>query len=373
MPRDERNILEALPDGLLIVDAHGKIDWANGEACRILGCSADVLAGAEVERLLGPQHAISRLTRVTLESRRPAVQDEVGVETLDQPTLSVDVSVAPLDDAEARPPGAVVVLRDRTIRDSLRELVDERDRLDTYGQIAAGIAHEVKNPLGGIRGAAELLQLWSSEDRAKESASLIVREVDRISNLVEELMVFARGDELNESEVNLHFVLDGVLDLLVHDPLANQLEIERFYDPSIPEFLADPDRLTQVFLNLCRNAAQAMEESGGTLTITTRMSLDRRIAVESGLRVPAIVIAISDTGPGIPGDVLEKLDTPFFTTKSRGTGLGLAVSRHWVARHSGTLRIASQPGQGTTVRVALPLRRRRRDARPRPSPDRAEE
>jgi two-component system nitrogen regulation sensor histidine kinase GlnL len=273
--------------------------------------------------------------------------------------LVVDVTTSPLDDDERNTVGALIVLRDRTIRSSLREMVSQRERLDSYGQIAAGIAHEVKNPLGGIRGAAELLQLWAKDDRGRDTAALIVREVDRISSLVEELMVFARGEELHESEVNLHFILDGVLDLLGHDPAFEQLEVERFYDPSIPEFLADADRLTQVFLNLCRNAAQAMEDGGGNLTITTRMSLDRRIATRDGRRVPAVIVAVSDTGPGIPGDVLERLDTPFFTTKNRGTGLGLAVSRHWVSQHGGTLRIASQPGQGTTVRVALPLRRKK--------------
>jgi len=359
--KDRQNILDALPDGVVVVDAEGIVDWANGEACRILGHSAEVLSGVELGEVLGPDHPVARLTRSVLETGRPAAEDDVRLEGRRTGRLDVDLSIAPLDDDERRPIGAVVVLHDRTIRNSLREMVDQRERLDSYGQIAAGIAHEVKNPLGGIRGAAELLQLWAKDDRARDTASLIVREVDRISSLVEELMVFARGEELHPSEINVHFVLDGVLDLLRHDPVSERLEIERFYDPSIPEFLADADRLTQIFLNLCRNAAQSMEETGGTLTITTRMSLDRRIAIPGGRRVPAVVVAISDTGPGISGDVLERLDTPFFTTKSRGTGLGLAVSRHWVNEHGGTLRIASQPGQGTTVRVALPLRRRSRE------------
>jgi len=359
--KDRQNILDALPDGVVVVDAEGIVDWANGEACRVLGRSAEVLSGVELGEVLGPDHPVARLTRSVLETGRPAAEDDVRLEGRRTGRLDVDLSIAPLDDDERRPIGAVVVLHDRTIRNSLREMVDQRERLDSYGQIAAGIAHEVKNPLGGIRGAAELLQLWAKDDRARDTASLIVREVDRISSLVEELMVFARGEELHPSEINVHFVLDGVLDLLRHDPVSERLEIERFYDPSIPEFLADADRLTQIFLNLCRNAAQSMEETGGTLTITTRMSLDRRIAIPGGRRVPAVVVAISDTGPGISGDVLERLDTPFFTTKSRGTGLGLAVSRHWVNEHGGTLRIASQPGQGTTVRVALPLRRRSRE------------
>jgi two-component system nitrogen regulation sensor histidine kinase GlnL len=354
---DPANILQALPDGVVALGPDGRVDWVNAEACRLLEQSSDVLIGGDLGRLLGAEHPVARLARTAIERGRPAVQDEVPLERRRGESVVVDLTVTPLDDDERQNLGALLVLRDRTIRSSLREMVSQRERLDSYGQIAAGIAHEVKNPLGGIRGAAELLQLWAKDDRGRETAGLIVREVDRIASLVEELMVFARGEELHESEVNVHFILDGVLDLLSHDPLAEQLEIERFYDPSIPEFLADADRLTQVFLNLCRNAAQAMETGGGHLTITTRMSLDRRIAIADGRRVPAVVIAVSDTGPGIPGDVLERLDTPFFTTKSSGTGLGLAVSRHWVTQHGGSLRVASQPGQGTTVRVSLPLRR----------------
>jgi signal transduction histidine kinase len=114
--------------------------------------------------------------------------------------------------------------------------------------------------------------------------------------------------------------------------------------------------LTQVFLNLARNALQAMEGRPGRLTITTRMLLDHRLTSEDGKALPAIVVEVADTGPGIPAEVLDELGTPFFTTRPGGTGLGLALSRNWVARHGGALRIDSRPGEGTRVRVELPLR-----------------
>jgi two-component system nitrogen regulation sensor histidine kinase GlnL len=251
----------------------------------------------------------------------------------------------------------VLVLRDRTIQQSLQEMVTERERLTAFGRIAAGIAHEVKNPLGGIRGAAELLALRAGDAKARETAELIVREVDRISTLVEDLMVFARGEKLELAPVNLHRVLDDVLDLLAHDPLGASAKVERRYDPSLPDVLADGDRLTQVFLNLARNALQALEGRGGTLRITTRLSLDRRLVTDEGKLVPAVVIEFHDDGPGIPEAVLHELATPFFTTRASGHGLGLALSRHWISRHGGTLRITSAPGEGTTVKVSLPLRR----------------
>jgi two-component system nitrogen regulation sensor histidine kinase GlnL len=184
-----------------------------------------------------------------------------------------------------------------------------------------------------------------------------VREADRITRLVDELGVFARGDELRLAPTNVHRVLDGVLELVSHDPLARGVAFERAFDPSIPELLADADRLSQVFLNLVRNALQAMAESGGRVTVTTRMTLDHRIALESGRTLPTLAIFIDDTGRGMDADELRQATTPFFTTRTGGTGLGLALAEYWVARHRGSLHLESEKGAGTRVRITLPVRR----------------
>jgi two-component system nitrogen regulation sensor histidine kinase GlnL len=356
--RDLQSVLDAVLEGIVVLDESGAVERLNSEACRILETSAETVAGTQVEDLFGATHTVARLARGVLETGRPAIEDEVLLERRVEGDLQVDVAVSPLDTPDRRLCGVVLMLRDRTVANSLRQLVDDREQLTSYGHIAAGIAHEVKNPLGGIRGAAELLESWSDDDRGRRTSAMIVREVDRISALVEELMVFARGDEIAAEPLNLHFVIDQVLELLALDPLSEKVDVERFYDPSIPDFLGDSDRLHQVFLNLGRNALQAMEAGGGALTISTRMSLDQRLSDDAGHSVPTVVVAVSDTGAGIPRDILDRLATPFFTTRPKGTGLGLAVSRHWVARHGGALRITSQPGEGTTARVLLPLRRK---------------
>ena len=263
-------------------------------------------------------------------SRRPAIDNGVSLARRFAGPLEVDVAVSPLGEEDRETGGVVLTLRDRTIGNSMRAELFQREQLHSYGQIAAGIAHEVKNPLGGIRGAAELLARRVPGQRDQETAALIVREVDRIATLVDELMVFARGDELKLERLNLHRVIDGVLDLLAADPLARDTEWRRIYDPSIPELEADPGRLTQVLLNLTRNAIQAMGEAGGVLSIRTRMTLEHRLLGPDGRPEPTVSISLSDTGPGIPEEILARLATPFFTTKPDGTGLGLAVSRHWV-------------------------------------------
>jgi two-component system nitrogen regulation sensor histidine kinase GlnL len=247
------------------------------------------------------------------------------------------------------------VLRDRTIGNTLREEASQLEQLARYGQIAAGIAHEVKNPLGGIRGAAELLEQRADDERTRRTAQVIVREVDRITGLVDELMVFARGEAVRFAPVNLHRLIDEVLELVASEPLAATVTFERVFDPSIPEIAADAARLTQVFLNLVRNAVQALDGSGGRLEITTRVKLQHRLIGTDGRPVPTIEVVFRDDGPGISPEILDRLATPFFTTKSDGTGLGLAVSRHWLSLHGGRLAIESNPTGGACFRITLPL------------------
>jgi two-component system nitrogen regulation sensor histidine kinase GlnL len=308
-----------------------------------------------VERLMGADHALARLTRDVLASGRTAIEAEQHLELRFDADLLVDLAASPLQGQDREIEGVVLVLRDRTIQADLEERVSDRERLDTFGRIAAGIAHEVKNPLGGIRGAAEILASRASDAKAIDAAEMIVREVDRITALVDDLMVFSRGDELKLADANIHRMLDDVLDLLVMDPLATKIELRRTYDPSIPDLRCDVDRLAQVFLNLTRTALQAMEKDGGELSIRTRMALEHRLISSSGAGMPTVVVEVIDTGPGIAAETLGKLSTPFFTTRAGGTGLGLAVSKHWIARHGGALKLESAPGAGMKVRVALPL------------------
>jgi len=360
MSRDLSGVLDSVLAGIVVLDREGTVELANAAACRILEQSAQTIVGRPVEAVLGAEHALASLARSVQTSGRSAAMDETEVERRFDRNLTVDVAAAPLFDDAGQQDGVVLFLRDSTIQRSLQEVVNERESLSVFGSIAAGVAHEVKNPLGGIRGAAELLAARANDGKTIDAAALIVREVDRISALVDDLMLFTQGETVRLAPVNLHRVLDDVLDLLALDPISEGVELRRLYDPSIPDVLVDADRLTQVFLNLCRNAYQAMEGRGGRLTITTGMPLERRITTPEGEHFPALRVEIADSGPGVEAEVLDKLATPFFTTRVGGTGLGLALSRHWLARHDGTLRIESQPGEGTRVQVELPLRRESR-------------
>jgi two-component system nitrogen regulation sensor histidine kinase GlnL len=365
--RDLKDVLEAVLDGVVVVDREGRVEFVNGEASRMLETSAEFAAGLPLARVAGP--AFAALVCSVLELGRPAVQDDRVLARRFSPDLILDVAAAPLWGDGRVISGVVLALRDRTIHRSLAERAAERERLSAYGTIASGIAHEVKNPLGGIRGAAEILASRTSDEKSRDAAALIVREVDRIRSLVDDLLVFDQRDALRLAPTNIHRVLDDVLELLSMDPLAAGVKLERSFDPSIPDLCADPDRLTQVFLNLGRNALQALDaasraqraegerspSSEGTLLIETRMALEQRLPSARGASLPTVAVTVADDGPGIEPEVFEQLSTPFFTTRAGGTGLGLAVSRHWVARHGGALRLESEPGSGTRARVFLPI------------------
>jgi two-component system nitrogen regulation sensor histidine kinase GlnL len=357
MPTDLSNVLEAIQAGVVVLDAEGVVGDLNTAASRMLELSDTTAAGQPLHGVLGATHPVVTLVDGVLRSASSAQTSDVTIERRRNPDLLLDAAVSPLYDGHGDPSGAVLVLRDRSFQKRLQELEAERERYDSFGRIAAGLAHEVKNPLGGIRGAAELLAHRARDDKTRETSQLIVREVGRIAALVDDFMVFARGDVLDLQPTNIHEVLDGVLAVLQQDPVAAGTEIERRFDPSLPEILADGNRLTQVFLNLTLNACQAMEKEGGRMVLSTRMTLDHRITTPEGRRVPTLAVWLEDTGPGMPEDVLREATTPFYTTRVGGTGLGLAVAEYWVSQHGGALRLESKVGQGTRALVTLPLRR----------------
>ncbi len=349
-------ILDALRDGILVTNTNAEIEFVNTEACRILEVSPEQVMGISLETILGSEHIATTLVHSVIDTGRSAGASEQIVERRFGDDMLVQITVTPLLDARARMLGVVLALSDESMKSSLQRVAAEKERLTAFGGIASGIAHEVRNPLGGIRGAAELLGMQASDAKSKATAALIVREVDRITTLVDDLMVFARTDALQLELLNLHRVLDDVLELLAHDSLSRGMTLKRVYDPSLPEFLADRARLTQVFHNLCRNALQAMQNAPGTLTVTTRLGFHHHISKE-GKRLAMVEIEIHNTGAYISEEMLEHVLTPFFTTRPQGTGLGLPIANHWINRHGGLLQIRSHAETGTTVLIALPLKR----------------
>lgn len=230
------------------------------------------------------------------------------------------------------------------------------ERLATMGELAASLAHEIKNPLAGIAGAIQVMadEMPDTEPR-KEIMREIVTQVHRLDRTVRDLLAFARPGKPDIAPCDIHQVLDRVLLLLAESPEAKNVHVVRAYQPAIPRLHADGKQVGQVFLNLLLNAVQAMP-NGGQITLQTAL---RDVSQAEGDAPQAlgrmVEVTLTDTGPGIPPHVLKEIFKPFVTTKRRGTGLGLSVSRRIIEDHGGWIEAESAPGQGATFRIFLPL------------------
>jgi len=265
----------------------------------------------------------------------------------------VGVAVSPLHDRHGNFFGTIVLLRDIKHRKELEEDLKRADRLAMMGTLAAGLAHEIRNPLGGIKGAAQLLRRsLDGQSQLREYTDIMIREVDRVNQLIEQLLELSRPAELALAPINIHEILDDVLLLEGQTVGDKEIVIKKVFDPSLPPIRGDRARLTQVFLNLVKNAFQAMKESG-TLTVTTRLETDFQIREQGSVRNRLIWVDIADEGSGIKEQDLPHIFSPFFTTKNNGSGLGLAASYAIIKEHGGLIRVESAEGKGTTFKVSL--------------------
>ena len=231
----------------------------------------------------------------------------------------------------------------------------QADRLSTLGTLAAGLAHEIKNPLGGIKGAAQLLERELPEgSELRDYTRVMLKEVQRVNRIVEELLELASPRRLEPSKVNLHKTLGDILILQKRAVGKKKITFQQQFDPSIPPVLGDEALLIQLFLNLIKNAVEAVGESG-LIRVTSRVLSDYSMTQKGERRSRMVAIEISDDGPGIHKEELEHLFTPFFTTKPNGTGLGLAICHKIVSEHRGMIKVDSDPARGTTFTVMLPL------------------
>ena len=235
--------------------------------------------------------------------------------------------------------------RDERLQENARKMTESK-KLATLGQLAAGIAHEINNPLGGILMYSHMLREDLKKEENRENVVKIGREADRCKRIVKGLLDFARQTRPERSESNLNHLLNEVVALLEQQAIFRNIELERDLSPSLPLIEVDVTQIQEVFMNIVLNASQAMEGKG-RITIATRL-------VENGREVE---IEIGDTGPGIPPDDVDKIFEPFYTTKEvgRGTGLGLSIAYGIVERHHGSIRVESEMGKGTTFFIRLPV------------------
>lgn len=349
------SILTSLEDGVIITDLEGNISFVNQAAETLVGLSATKMVDRPYTSVFRDVEWLTGMIGKSLGPDESTSRAEGELKRRRDKLMPVGATVSPLRDESGFTVGSVVVLRDRTVRQAMEEDLRRSDRLALLGTLGAGLAHEIKNPLSGIRGAAQLLRAeLLPEESVVENTAIIIREVDRVNELLEQLLDLARPPRLTLEPLNVHELLNHVLDLETNTVEANHIRIQRAYDPSLPPILGDRAQLTQVFLNLIKNAFQAMSGKG-CLTLATRVETDFSVRTRSRQKARLARIDVEDDGPGIEPGNLPHIFSPFFTTKQSGTGLGLAVCHRVITEHGGTIRVESRPGRGTVFKVSLGL------------------
>jgi two-component system nitrogen regulation sensor histidine kinase GlnL len=347
-------MLHALPHPVIMVAPDGRIADANVAAEQFFEASIPMLRRHMLRELV--PFGSPLLALVEQVRRRGAAVNEYKVDLATPRNPGerlVDLHVAPLPEYDGH---VIVMLQERTIADKMDRQLTHRGAARSVIALAAMLAHEIKNPLSGIRGAAQLLE-QSAEDDDRALTKLICDETDRIVKLVDRMEVFADERPVEREPVNIHVVLDRVK-RLAQTGFGRHIKVVEEYDPSLPPVLANHDQLVQVFLNLVKNAAEAIGEnaSDGEIQITTAFRPGVRLAVPgSKARVSLpLEICIKDNGPGVPDDLMPHLFDPFVTTKRSGSGLGLALVAKIVNDHGGITECESQPRR-TIFRVLLPI------------------
>jgi two-component system sensor histidine kinase HydH len=313
-------ILEVLPAGVMLADETGAVFYANRAALEYMGIDRDGLKEINVEGMI----------------RQTSGKKDLMFRTRDRERITVRLSKIPLSNG-----CSAVILTDITEIHRLQQELLKMDKLATVGELTSGIAHEIRNPLAGIKTTAQALKEEMPEnDHRAAYVTRIIIETDRLNKLLLNFFDFAKPKDLAIRTCDLKKVIEDAVFMVQDGARQNHVQIMEFYPPGTVRVQADSDMLQQVFMNICINAVQAMQSGG-------------RMEVHLADRGPAVEISVKDTGKGIPENIRSRIFDPFFTTKPKGIGLGLSISYRLIKMHSGSITFVSGP-QGTTFVVTLP-------------------
>lgn len=344
------NILATFPHGVAVFNVDMRAVFINTAFCEMFNMS--VAPGVSAGELFSRTPDVTRHIKTLFAEGKTHVNHDFSPDGSASKAMALYVYSVDYGDPER---GACVICQADEGKRELQSEFEKEDKMAMLSMITAGLAHEIKNPLSGIKGAAQLISRESSVHA--DLCNLIVNETDRINSLVNELMDVKKAGGQKRKKTNIHKILDEILILCQPDLARRKIAVVRDFDPSLPELTVSENRLKQTFINLINNATEATGQQG-ELRVRTRMSLDQTPTIhrkgEGGMMMSVEII---DSGKGLDPEILKHLFTPFNTSKKQGTGLGLVISLKIVRDHGGTLVLENNPsGKGAVARVLLPLK-----------------
>ena len=334
-------LVENMPIGLVAIDVRNRIASINTVAGSVLGLSYGNVIGRDAATIL-PDEMWHQVDRVNREGG--GVEKEIDCTLHNDQAVSLELSVTPLLDGSGGSQGNMVLFKDLSEVKSLREEVARNQRLATVGRLAAGVAHEVRNPLSSIKGFATYFkERYRQVPEDQQIANIMIQEVDRLNRVVGQLLEFARPVDISKKSISLKTLIENSLKLIERQAQERGVSIRTDLPPADETAMLDPDKINQVLLNLYLNAVESMEREG-------RLS----VVLETDGEKNCIKIQVTDTGLGISEKDLAHIFDPYFTTKASGTGLGLAIAHNIIQGHNGEIRAESHLGGGSTFTILMP-------------------
>lgn len=340
-------LLDTMATAVLAIDHNMRISYLNGGAEQLLGASERKALGQQLPRVLTIPDSLFARLRDSLLNAQPFTERQITVEPHGQDPQLIDISLSPFRTNEAT---AGLVLEINTLDRPQRIARDEAmlAQQEHASSLLRGLAHEIKNPLGGLRGAAQLLERQLPDDELTEYTEIIIREADRLQGLIDRML--GPNNRPVSKQLNLHEVLEHVRKIIIASA-PDGVHVRFDYDPSIPECLSDRDRLVQVALNIAGNALQAVGEAG---KITFRSRIISNFTI-GGTRHPLVAsLSIQDNGPGVPEHLIDQIFFPMVSGTDYGTGLGLSIAQQMMNQLGGLIECKSEPGN-TTFTILIPL------------------
>jgi PAS domain S-box-containing protein len=347
-----KGIIQSISSGIITIDSNGGITFINTAALVLLNYEYQELVGTPIRNLFADEREAEKVLDELLSKKRMFESRETNLIGRTKRLIPIGFTTTLLSSDDPVYDGVIISFRDLTNLHHYRIQIERIDRLATLGEVSAGIAHEIRNPLAGIKTSAQVLEdSFSLGDHRSQLVARIVKEIDRSNELLKKFFHFAKPGKPKQEFVSLETLIEGVYLLLSSKVRKKEIVFEKNIDVNIPDVYVDENQIEQVLINLFLNSLDALEK-GGTITVNLKVDKNDGVLENSS---KALILELEDTGCGIESENLERIFNPFFTTKSDGVGLGLSISSRLIEENGGRILVESEKNKGTVFSIYFPV------------------